>query len=166
MRIELVLASLVPLALVACDNPLRGCPGDDTTLALGTGSSGVMLLNDGDVAPIVRGGQGGYHVDVAARGGPLPFEVQISTTLTIPSAPDSPEVGVGQAQRALANYDDDSCEGEFWGLRAVMIPQYSTPGAVCLMNGREGVIDVTVQTLDGDVLVEDTITVLLRHDAC
>ena len=150
-------------SLVACDggNPFGGCPNSDLLLELGTGESDLQLLDNGDDASIIRGGQGGFHVDAAGRIGPIGQEVDIIATLTIPSAPGSPEVGNGRSSRALANYDDPSCSGEFWGLRVVMNAQNSTEQRIQQMRGREGILDVTVVDLNDEESISESLSVML-----
>lgn len=51
------------LLLLACGDPCA--PGANPTLEIGLGRDAYEPVSDGDVAPVVQGPQGGYHIELA-----------------------------------------------------------------------------------------------------
>lgn len=56
---------MMVLMLLACGDPCSA--GPNPTLELGLGRDTYQAVSDGDVAPVVQGPQGGYHIDLAVE---------------------------------------------------------------------------------------------------
>lgn len=166
------------VALAACGGEApKELPGDgtdacpaDPSLALGTGLLPVTPLADGDALQMVHGPQGGWHIDT---GGLLVFptlEVAVSPRITLDDrvlAGDQPALFT-----VLADYDDASCEGLFYEVRAYVddeLPQLPAGTDVlrdyiCPLAGAEVTVEVEVADLDRDTVVTDAVRGTLLLD--
>ena len=163
MRLGIALVAALPL--LACNGDgIDGCPNEESIFELGTGTDPAWsLLNDGDNGIIVAGGQGGFHVDAAGRVGPFTQEALLVGTINVPGVAE-PEVARVSTSRALANYQDDTCTGEFWGLQVVF--NTTEPQRICNLNGRDADLQVTVETADGTITLSETRTLTMRYQEC
>ncbi len=132
---------------------VEDCGDDDPmVLSLGTGVDGFVQLTEGDPVTMVHGPQGGWHMDVA---GEVQHAVQDVSVLAVVTALDAPTPTViagadgGLQYIALAAYDDESCSGAFWGLRA-FVDDFVPPDGIerqqviCTRGGQQVEIEITL----------------------
>ncbi len=145
-----------------------GCP--DAALVLGTGLQPVTPLAEPVELQMVHGPQGGWHVDT---GGLLVFptlEVAVSPRITLGDrvlAGDQPPLFT-----VLAAYDDATCEGEFYEVRAYVDDELPDlpPGTdvlldyICPLAGQRVTVEVEVTDLGRETVVTDAVTGTLLLD--
>lgn len=125
------------------------CTAEDITLEVGTGKSGYVPLEDGDPVTMVHGPQGGWHVETGGRL--LNSEREIAIYPSIRSE-DLEVTGDQQpAYQALADYEETTCEGVFYGVRTfVEATRDSGPTGldfVCALAGRTVTFALTTEDL-------------------
>lgn len=127
------------------------CTSASIALDVGTGQEGYVPLEDGDTVTMVHGPQGGWHVESAG------LVANSATDVTILPRIRSESLGIditGTQQTefvGLVDYDDGSCAGVFYGIRAfVETDRPSGPSGLAFVCGLEGET-VTLSIAVGDL---------------
>jgi hypothetical protein len=152
------------------DGTTASCTDDPLTLELGTGELVFEALVEGGDVQMVHGPQGGWHVDVAGLVGGSSQEVSILPSLVIPGQGDLQVAGDQQPEFvALASYDDATCAGEYFGVRAFLDDVATPPGGltyqefICSLAGA-ATLEVTVEDIANGDSVTESIGVTLLAD--
>ncbi len=134
-------------------------PEAELALEIGAGAEGWEPLAPGDPVVVVGGPQGAWHVDVAGHVANASQEVAVEPVLTWLDG--SPVSGSSVAYVALADYDDPSASGEFFGVRAFL----GDADAVCgELDGQALLLTVTVSDLVDGCSVTETLEVVAALD--
>lgn len=143
-------------------DPLDTCPSEPQVV-LGTGLQPVVPLEEGAELLLVHGPQGGWHVDVGGLVTIPTLEVAVNATLVL----DGRQLAGDQSPlyTVLAAYDDATCDGEFYEVRAYVDDELATlPGGtdvlldyICPLGGQRVTLTVEVSDIDREVVLTDTI---------
>lgn len=145
------------------DTCLRSVPG----LTVGQGADRYIALAPTDDVYIVHGQQGGWHVDtsgIVVGTGPT---VRLRPTLTIPSTSEQLAGDQDSENRALVDYDAETCTGTFFGLRAFLddtSPPEGMRAHLCALDGVEAEIAVWVADLVSGAEVTAAARAILHPD--
>ena len=151
------------MALVADDSTDAAldehCVADPITLAPGTGWDGFIPLNEGDPVTMWYGPGAGWYIEIAGEVRNTRQNVSILPVVTALDEP-SPNViagadGAHDAVSIALHYDDASCSGTFWSIRAYIdddgwaLPAGVSPfDAICNLEGQRLEITITLTELD------------------
>lgn len=123
----------------------HACAHGELTVALGTGITEYQPLDPGDEVMMVDGPQSGWHMDVAGLLIDAPEVVQVDVAVF--DAQGQVWFGDQATNRiALVGWDDSACEGSFYGVRAMSVPQLDID-TVCALAGQPATVEVTVTDL-------------------
>jgi hypothetical protein len=110
----------------------EGCTSQDLSVVVGTGELAYEPLNAGDVVTTVHGPQGGWHIWTAVDVSFSEPQVSIQPTVTVPDYGDIQVSGNQQPQFvALSNYDETSCNGQFYGMRSFIDTDSAVLDGLC-----------------------------------
>lgn len=98
-------------SMTADSTPPVPCPDGDPTVSVGNGSSPVdfVVVNDGDIAALLNGPQGGWHVDIGAAVSNAESIVEANAWVIVDGQQQFTTVSPPQV--TVANYDDSDCSG-------------------------------------------------------
>jgi hypothetical protein len=143
-----------------------GCFDDPMTVTPGTGDVAYIPLAANDPVVIHHGPQGGWHIETAGFVEHAAQALSIQPKVTIvsqglgiagtelPVPPD--ESGDLPEFKALANYSDQECLGEFWGVRAFIDDVVTPPGGmsyqefICTLEGEQLELEINIADLAND----------------
>lgn len=151
----------LPVVLLACkeEDASNGSashsgPGGDAWpggVALGTGATGYEPLDDGDAVGLLTAGQGGVHVEVAGQVTGMTDVVALRPEVRHEGQPISmPEATYYQ----LVDFDAGTCEGVFYGVRALLDLAAVDP---CALDGADLELSVEVENLETGEVVSDSV---------
>lgn len=153
--------------------PVDPCTLPIELLEISTGAveADYRPLVAGDSVTIVKGPQGGYHIDTGARARTGVGQISFHPTVTVVAdgvvvaGPSTPTAYV-----ALNDFDGVTCEGNVFGQRALLLDYLPPTGGlaayICGLEGAELDIAVEVAALgDESVVAEGTVRVVASLDS-
>lgn len=138
------------------DTPSDGTEcGSSVGVLPGTGAEMYLPLDDLDPVVMVHGPQGGWHVETSGLVSGSTAEVSVLPTI-VQKSTGVQLAGVQQEQYiGLVDYDDEVCDGSFFGVRAFLddtfgeLDAYTNPqDVICGLAGELLTLTVTVMDLN------------------
>lgn len=150
-------------------DPVDACTLGDITVAPGTGASAYLPLAEGDHVTMVHGPQGGWHIESAGLVGNATPEVAVHPVITVPEMGDLEVSGTQQgAFIALSGYDEASCTGNFFNVRAFLDTDRATGPSdidfVCSLAGKTLAFSIEVSDISGARMSVGTVNVIADPD--
>lgn len=132
---------------------------------LGTGDRAYEPLAPGDTVIVWHGQQGGYHVEVGAHVVGLPETVAVDPTIRA-AATGEVLTQPSPAYLALAEFDEDSASGTFWGVQARLDAGMDPAGVelVCGLEGQGLLLEVSVSEIGGTLSADASLEVVATVD--
>lgn len=134
---------------LGADTGAIDCLSAPMTVTLGTGYGSILPLADRDPIGLHRSSLGGWYFEMALLVEHTPENVGMLPVVTAIGV-DPPAVIAGYPAtqfHTLRNYDEATCSGSFWGLRAYVDIDFVPPEVVCTLDGQPVEISVTVSEI-------------------
>ncbi|HHO54514.1 MAG TPA: hypothetical protein ENK18_27495 [Deltaproteobacteria bacterium] len=145
-----------------------GTPGPCAlpSLQIGNGAEEHIPLSDDDTVVVVKGDQGGWHIDVSGLVGGTTGIISVLPTVTRIS--DGLQLAGDQPPTYLALVDTGACEGEFSGVRAFIDDPVLTGSYeefICTLGGEALELRVEIEDLKAPgSIASGTVRVIAAND--
>ncbi len=152
------------------DTVVGDCTDGGIALEVGSGELAFEALSSGDGVNMVHGPQGGWHLEAAGRVVGAKQEISILPKIVLSGMGDLQVAGDQQAQFvALANYDAETCTGDFFGVRTFLDDVLTPPNGgtyqefICEMAGT-ATLEITVEDITTGASVTESVEFTLGAD--